>query len=117
MHHRKTYRYINFQQNRVGRSIKTMYTNVLAKPSKLHKFATCCSNFNKSRLLDMHYPITGILVNFGIHRLIRYQINVKINYLHRRQMDRQTNRQTDGQTSRTTINRYFFSKKDIVNSV
>ena len=32
MHHRKTYMYFNFQQNRVSRSVKTVHTN---------KFATC----------------------------------------------------------------------------
>ena len=41
MHHRKTYIYINFQQNRVCRSVKTVHTNLFAKICKLHKFATC----------------------------------------------------------------------------
>ena len=40
MHHRKTYMYINFQQNRVSRSVKTVHTNIFAKNWKLHKFAT-----------------------------------------------------------------------------
>ena len=31
MHHRKTYMYINSQQNRVSRSLKTVHTNLLAK--------------------------------------------------------------------------------------
>ena len=31
MHHRKTYMYINFQQNRVSRSVKSVHTNVFAK--------------------------------------------------------------------------------------
>ena len=31
MHYRKTYMNINFQQNRVGRSVKTVPTNVFAK--------------------------------------------------------------------------------------
>ena len=30
-HHRKTYRSINFQQNRVGRSVKPVRTNTFAK--------------------------------------------------------------------------------------
>ena len=38
---RKTYTYINFQQNRVSRSVKTVHTNLFAKICKLHKFATC----------------------------------------------------------------------------
>ena len=31
MHHRITYLYINFQQNRVSRSVKTVHTNLFAK--------------------------------------------------------------------------------------
>ena len=31
MHHRKTYMHINFQQNRVSRSVKTVHTNLFAK--------------------------------------------------------------------------------------
>ena len=41
MHHRKTYMYINFQQNRISRSIKTVYTDLFAKKCKLHKLVTC----------------------------------------------------------------------------
>ena len=33
MHHHKTYMYINFQQNRVCRSVITVHTNVFAKKS------------------------------------------------------------------------------------
>ena len=43
MHHRITYMYINFQQNRVSMSthvVKTVHTNIFAKNCKLHKFAT-----------------------------------------------------------------------------
>ena len=40
MHHRITYLYINFQQNRVSRSVKTVHTNLFAKNCKLHQFAT-----------------------------------------------------------------------------
>ena len=31
MHHRITYMYINFQQNRVCRSVKTVHTNLFAQ--------------------------------------------------------------------------------------
>ena len=31
MHHRKTYMHINFQQNRINRSVKIVHTNLLAK--------------------------------------------------------------------------------------
>ena len=40
MHHHKTYMYIDFQQNRVNRSVITANTNVFAKKSKLHKRRT-----------------------------------------------------------------------------
>ena len=41
MHHRKTYLYINFQQNRVSRSVKNVHTYLFAKKNRrLHKFAT-----------------------------------------------------------------------------
>ena len=105
MHHRKTYMYINFQQNRVGRSVKTVHTNLYAKNCKLHKFATCNKNLKKSRLSDMHHPITDIQADLEINRPVRYQITAKINYFHRR-----TDGQTDGQTSRTTALLVFFEK-------
>ena len=41
MHHRITYLYINFQQNRVNRSVKTVHTSLFANICKLRKFATC----------------------------------------------------------------------------
>ena len=36
MHHRKTYMNVNFQQNRVSRSVKNVHTNLFAK-----KIASC----------------------------------------------------------------------------
>ena len=54
MHHRKTYMYIIFQQNRVCRSVKTLHTNLFAKNCKLHKFATTNDNFKESIMSDMH---------------------------------------------------------------
>ena len=47
MHHHKTYMYINFQQNRACRSVKTTHTNVFANNRKMHKFATINSNIGK----------------------------------------------------------------------
>ena len=35
MHHRKTYMYTNFQQNRVSRSVKNVHTNLFAKKSQV----------------------------------------------------------------------------------
>ena len=55
MRHRKTYMYVNFQQNRVNRSVKTVHTNLFAKNancinlqfaikiSKNHAFWTCAT--------------------------------------------------------------------------
>ena len=108
--------YINFQQNRVSRSVKTVHTNLFAKNCKLHKFATYNYNFKKSRFWDMHYPLTDIEADFEINRPIRYLIAAKRKYFHRRQTDRQTDGRTDGrtdgQTSRTTtIASSFFRKK------
>ena len=39
--------YLNFQQYRVGRSVKTVHTKLFAKNRYLHKFATTNSNFKK----------------------------------------------------------------------
>ena len=71
MHHRITYMYINFQQNRVSRSVKTVHTKLFANNRKLHKFATCNSNFEKSLFSDMNHLISHIEANFKINRLSR----------------------------------------------
>ena len=93
MHHRKTNMHINFQQNRVSRSVKTVHTNLFAKNCKLPKFATYNSNFEITRLSDMNSPLTDIQADFEINRPIRYQITAKRNYFHRRQTDRHRVRQ------------------------
>ena len=98
MHHRITYLYINFQQNRVCRSVKTVHTNLFENNRKLHKFATCSSNFEKSFLLDMNDPIFHIYANFKINRLSRSVRTASQNYFYRGRTDRRT----DGQTSRVT---------------
>ena len=56
--------YIDFQQNRVCRSVKTVYTNLSAQYRKLHKFATTNSNFEKKNLLDMYHHKTYMYINF-----------------------------------------------------
>ena len=70
MHHRKTYIYINLQHNRVSRPVKTVHTDLFAKNRKLNLQL----EFRRSRLSDMHYPITDIQAKFEINRPIRYQI-------------------------------------------
>ena len=82
MHHRKTYMYINFQQNRVSRSVKNLFTKIC----KLHTFAACKENFEKSHLSDMHYPLTDIQADFEI--MLDNKLPQKRNYFHRRQTDR-----------------------------
>ena len=60
--------YMIFQQNQVSRTVKTVQTNLFANNSKLNKFATCNSNFEKLLLSDMDHLISHILVNFKINR-------------------------------------------------
>ena len=109
MHHRKAYMYINFQQNRVSRSIKTVHTNLLAKHRKLHKVATCNSHFEKSRLTGMNCPHSRHSSRFGDQ-----------SHYHEKNVFPQTtdgwtygrrDRQTDGQTSCTTTTDSFFEKR------
>ena len=47
---------------------KTVHTNLLAKICKLHKFAICNQNFEKSRNSNMHYPLADIQADFEINR-------------------------------------------------
>ena len=84
LHHRKTYRYINFQQNRVRRSVKTVHTNLFAKNCKLHKYATCNSNFEKSLLSDMNHLFIHIYGDFNINRLSRSLRTAFQRYFYRR---------------------------------
>ena len=56
--------YINFQQNRDSRSVKTVHTNLFAKNRNLHKFATANSNTQKIMISDMHNRVTYIYIIF-----------------------------------------------------
>ena len=58
--------YIEFQQNRVCKSVKTVHTNLFAQYCKLHKFATTNSNFEKKQtiLLDLHHHKMYMYINF-----------------------------------------------------
>ena len=58
--------YIEFQQNRVCKSVKTVHTNLFAQYCKLHKFATTNSNFEKKNpiLLDLHHHKMYMYINF-----------------------------------------------------
>ena len=111
MHHRKTYMYNNFQQNRVGRSVKTVHTNLFAKflicinlqlairISKNHAFRTCTAPSRSFRpilrstgLLDIEIP--------------RKEIISTDDRLTDRQTDRPTDGQTDGRTDGQTDRRF-----------
>ena len=81
MPHRISYMYINFQQNRVSRSVKKRtYKFICEKNRKMHKFATTNSNFEKkSILLDMHHHKTYMYINFQQNRVTYYVITVHTN--------------------------------------
>ena len=80
MHHHKTYMYINFQQNRINRSVITVHTNAFRKKCKLYKFATTNSNFlKKSTLSNMHHRKTYMYINFQQNRVSRSVKNVHTN--------------------------------------
>ena len=69
--------YIDFEQNRVCRSVKTVHTNLFAQYRKLHKFATTNSNFEKKIiLLHMHHHKTYIYINFQQNRVKTQVITV-----------------------------------------
>ena len=90
MHHRKTYMYISFQQNRVSRSVKTC-TQVY-----LQKITLAIRILEKSRLSDMHYPLTDIHAHFEINRPIRYR-NIAKRII---STDGRTDRRTDRRRAR-----------------
>ena len=100
MYHRITYMYINFQQNRVSRSVKTVHTNLFANNRKLHKFATCNTNFKKSILSDMNHLIPHIYADFKINRFSRSVRTAFQSYFYRGRTDGRTDGQTDGRTDR-----------------
>ena len=61
--------YIKFSRIGSGDQSKPQ-TNLFAKNGKLHEFATCNSNFEKSRLSNIHYPTADIQAEFEINRRI-----------------------------------------------
>ena len=63
--------YIYFQQNHVSSTVKTVHTNLFANNRKLHKFATCNSNFEILLLSDMDHLISHISVDHKILRFVR----------------------------------------------
>ena len=66
MHHGITYMYINFQQNWVCRSVKTVHTNLFAQYIS-HKLATTNSNFFfKLITADIRFRKTYMLAPISI---------------------------------------------------
>ena len=123
--------YIDFQQNRVCRSVKTVHTNLSAQYRKLHKFATTNSNFEeKTIILDIYHHKMYMYINFQQNQVktqvmtvsTRYQITTNKKLLtqtdgttdRQTYTDEQTNghAQTDGRTDIAIDNiRYFFRRE------
>ena len=70
--------YIDFQQNRLSRSVKTVHTNLFAQYRKLHKFATTNSNFKKKVLLDMHHHKTYMYINIQQNQVKTLQLELEL---------------------------------------
>ena len=113
MHHRITYLYINFQQNRVSRSVKTVHTSLFAncinlqlaiRISKNHTFRTCTT---PSRTFRPIFRLICLLDN----ELPRKEIISTDDRWTDGQMDGRTGGRHDGQTSRTTTIGSFFEKR------
>ena len=79
MNHRKAYMYIDFQQNRVDRSIKTAHTIIFAKQLSYINLQLEI-RILKITPLDMYYPKTNIQADFEINRPVRYRNTTKRNY-------------------------------------
>ena len=84
MNHRRTYMHINFQQNWVSRSVKTVHTNLFAQYRKLHKFATTNSNFEENQsfwtCIIIKHTCISIFSKIGLkHKFIRKKIASCIN--------------------------------------
>ena len=106
MHLHKAYMYIDFQQNRVSRSVKTVHSNLFTQYRKLHKFATTNSNFEKiTILLDIHHHKTYMYINFHQNKVITQGMTVPTRYqITRKEIidtdgRHTTDRRTDGQTN------------------
>ena len=110
MHHRRMYTYINFSKSVLVDQSKPC-TQIYLQKNRIN-LQLAIRILKKSRLSDMHYPLTDIQVDFEINRPVRYQMTVKRNYFHRRLTDRRTDGRTNVQTSRTTTIGSFFRKKN-----
>ena len=88
MHHRKRYMHINFQQNRVSKSAKTVHTNLMAKSCKLqlairisknHVFRTCTTPISRSigpldiKLLQKEIISTNDRRSYGQKKVVFFE--------------------------------------------
>ena len=76
IHHRITYLYSTFQQNRVSKSVKIVHTSLFAQYRKLHKFAATNSNLKKSMILNMYHQKTFMYINFQQNQIKTQVITV-----------------------------------------
>ena len=104
MHHRITYLYINFQQNRVSRFVKTVHTSLFAN----------CINLQLAIRISKNHAFGTYTTPSQTFRPILSSIGLLGNELPRKEIistDGQTDGQTDGHTSRTTTIGSFFEKR------
>ena len=101
MHHRITYLYINFQQNRVSRSVKTAHTSL---------FANCIDLQLAIRISKNHTFRTCTTPSWTFRPILRL-IGLLDNELPQKEIISTDDRRTDGQTSRTTTIGSFFEKR------
>ena len=81
MHLHKTYMYINFQQNRVCKSVKTVHTNLFAKIASCINLQLRIVSFKKSIISNMRDRITYMYINFLQNRVSRSIKIVHTNFL------------------------------------
>ena len=102
--------HVKYPLNRDNRFVKTVITK---KILKLHKFATCNSNFEKSLLSDMHYLTPDICVEFETNRLVSYSGTAfQIIFFYERRTDGQTDGRTD--IASDNIKQVFFENKKLL---
>ena len=82
IHHSIMYMCINFQQNRVSRSVKTAHTNLFAYNRKLHKFATCNLQFEFRKITP--FRLFQSILRSKINQLSRSVRTAFQSYFYRR---------------------------------
>ena len=69
MNHRRTYMHINFQQNWVSRSVKTVHTNLFAQYRKCINLQLPIEILKRINFLDMHHHKTYMYIDFQQNRV------------------------------------------------